>query len=577
MAAARGHAVLREGAAAEVAGGCDPAASCCALPAADTEGCAEGQRPPKALARECPAPPPRRSALGRPLLSARGNTPSPPPAAQCGAPPDAAPDALHSPALAFSAVQDQSAEQPPSEVERLTREVQRLRAALAAAEATIRELTAALSAATAQAHSAAPEPAMQPAGGGAEEQKAPGGKRRNRKRHRPRGRRQQSTVPEEEGEERQDEERAREEGQADGAFPAGADPAPRRQQLGAQAAEEQGAARPPTPWADEWESQQDEEHDAAALRASQAAGPQSSTFASPPLCLSISPPTAAPTPALPEEACWVCSMCGVVKFHATDFCGNPRCRARFGGEYHPAPAAPQDASLGYFPHAQLPAGAQHAMSDSWPAAPADASGMEQATCYQLQDGNFAPLQCPADRTLAPPPQRQPPPRRVYAQPCSVPMLVPVHLACPPPVPEPADPRQALGEELHPRVAGLCPARANMITGMLLERGGSYAQLLIDDAQLLASEVLTAWQVLVAAEGPQSAQPTAPAPAASTPAQAPDSPRGQQKKPYIPSYLRRQPVVPAQPAAPTPAPAPAPPCGRRNEPYVAPFLRRRQRL
>eukprot|EP01062_Namystynia_karyoxenos_P013165 TRINITY_DN14744_c0_g1_i1.p1 TRINITY_DN14744_c0_g1~~TRINITY_DN14744_c0_g1_i1.p1 ORF type:complete len:577 (+),score=122.40 TRINITY_DN14744_c0_g1_i1:80-1732(+) len=550
MPPGHGKVVLR---ASDVAGGCDPAGGGCgAVPTADTEACAAGQCPLKGpLARECPAPPPRRPTLGRPIF---GSTPSAPPAAQSDALPDAPlgapPDALHesselpSPAVLGNA----------DKVEHLTTQIQQLRDALAAAEATILQLRAALSAATAQAHPADPGPAAQLAGGGAQEQHKPNGKCRNRRRHRKRGRRQQP-GPEEVGAEAQDPEEPAREGQGAKAA-AGADPAPRREQRGEQYAEEQGAA-----WADDWEALegQEEELDAA---------PSQSTTSAPP------PPGLQASPAAPE-ACWICSWCGVWNYHATFFCSSPQCgRPRLGEDDYPAPAAALDTSACCFPDRLFPVGGQHTCSEagSWPVGPAEALG---ADCYQVQVGIVAP-QCAGDLTPAPPPQRQLPPGRVYAQPV-IPMLVPITPACPPPVPEPADPRQALGEELHPRVAGLCPARANMITGMLLERGGSYAQLLIDDAQLLASEVLTAWQVLVAAEGPQSAQPTAPAPAASTPAQAPDSPRGQQKKPYIPSYLRRQPVVPAQPAAPTPAPAPAPPCGRRNEPYVAPFLRRRQRL
>eukprot|EP01062_Namystynia_karyoxenos_P013166 TRINITY_DN14744_c0_g1_i2.p1 TRINITY_DN14744_c0_g1~~TRINITY_DN14744_c0_g1_i2.p1 ORF type:complete len:449 (+),score=26.59 TRINITY_DN14744_c0_g1_i2:80-1348(+) len=226
MPPGHGKVVLR---ASDVAGGCDPAGGGCgAVPTADTEACAAGQCPLKGpLARECPAPPPRRPTLGRPIF---GSTPSAPPAAQSDALPDAPlgapPDALHesselpSPAVLGNA----------DKVEHLTTQIQQLRDALAAAEATILQLRAALSAATAQAHPADPGPAAQLAGGGAQEQHKPNGKCRNRRRHRKRGRRQQP-GPEEVGAEAQDPEEPAREGQGAKAA-AGADPAPRREQRG---------------------------------------------------------------------------------------------------------------------------------------------------------------------------------------------------------------------------------------------------------------------------------------------------------------------------------------------------------
>eukprot|EP01062_Namystynia_karyoxenos_P025533 TRINITY_DN20061_c0_g1_i1.p1 TRINITY_DN20061_c0_g1~~TRINITY_DN20061_c0_g1_i1.p1 ORF type:complete len:550 (+),score=104.65 TRINITY_DN20061_c0_g1_i1:78-1727(+) len=549
MAAVRGEVVPREGAAS----GCDPAGGCGVPSAADTEERAEGQHCLKPPLRERVAPPPRRPAHGRRLP---GTTPGAPLAA-----PHVAPLGAHAlPSIAVQGDAESASAQPPDEaggpgeVERLNAENRTLKASLAAAEALVAELRAALAAATAQAQPADPAPAAQPADGGQQEQKVPNGKRRNRTRQRKRNRRQRPEPEEMEDEAQEPEGPACEEGQGDDAAAAGADPAPRPEQLGEQGIEEQVAARPPTPWADEWESQ--EEPEAPPPRAS-----QRTALASPPSGLSGSTRTAVPTPA--AEA-WICCSCGVVNYHASPFCGSPQCgRERFGAEDHSVPV-------------QFPVGQEYACPEagSWHVAPAEVLGMEQQEHYQQQVG-IAP-QCAADFTPAPPPQRQPPPRRIYSQPVPLPMLVPIAQPNPLPVPEPADPRMAIGDALHPRVVELCPARAEKITGMLLVLGSSYAQRLLTDPHLLASEVEEAWQALVTSERPRCTQLAAPAPA-----QAPAPPCGQQAVPnkpckaYVPSYLRRQ---CGQPAAPAPAPAPAPPPPRGQQgPYMPPYARRRQRL
>eukprot|EP01062_Namystynia_karyoxenos_P005973 TRINITY_DN12079_c0_g1_i1.p1 TRINITY_DN12079_c0_g1~~TRINITY_DN12079_c0_g1_i1.p1 ORF type:complete len:556 (+),score=117.45 TRINITY_DN12079_c0_g1_i1:89-1756(+) len=555
MATAHGMVPLREWAASDAAGGCDPAGGGGADSAADTEERAKGQRPLKPPLRECSAPPPRRPAVGR-LPSARATIPGTPPAAPRDAPHKASP---LSPQGDVERVWAQPPEEVPDHVERLTAEIRTLKASLAAAGVTIselqalnNELQAALAAATArqgltsdapaglasssipalaapesqgaasspaagsfpppspqshagrsatpqQAHPAGPAPAVQPAGGGAQEQGAPKKKHRTRRRHRSR---RQQPEPEEGGEEAQEPEEPEERAHVD-----------------------EAAA-----WADDWESQEEDEPDAAP--------PRITTLAPPPPHLPCSTLTAAPTQAAEP---WVCCSCGVYNYNAASFCGSPQCgRPRL-----------------------------------WPVAPAEAQCVDQEDYYQQQVG-IAP-QCVAP---APPPQRQPPPRKIHSQPCSVPMLVPLHPACPPPVPEPCpDDRYAMGVLLHPRVAEWCPARADHITGMMLELGPTFCQHLLSQPDQLAREVQLAWQTLVDAECPRRMSPAPPT--AYAPSQAPALPRGQQNKvpSYVPSHLRRQPAA-AQPAAPAPAPAPAPPRAPRaaqNVPYVPPYARRRQGL